>query len=159
MVVEFALWFPVFALMLCAMTELGMIAARHAMLERGLDLAVRQVQLATGRAPQHDDLKDIICEKAAIIPNCHTMVKLEMRPQNLRNYVALPEAADCTDRSEEVRPSRRYVPGQQNELMILRACAKFSPIFPSSALASSLNRDGAGDYALVSTGAYVQEPR
>lgn len=159
MVIEFALWFPVFVLFLGSMCELGLISARHAMLERGLDIAVRQVQLATGAVPQHDELKDIICENAIIIPDCSNVMKLEMRPQNLRHFVDLPHAADCTDRSEEVRPARQYVPGKENELMVLRACAKFSPIFPTSALASSLKTDGAGDYALVSSGAYVQEPR
>ena len=52
-----------------------------------------------------------------------------------------------------------YPETTQEVARILRACAKFSPIFPTSALASSLKTDGAGDYALVSSGAYVQEPR
>lgn len=158
-VVEFALWFPMFVMLLGACAELGMIAARHTMLERSLELAVRQVKIRTNNVPQFDELKQIICDEAIMIPDCMSNLSLEMRPQNMRQWQNLPKDADCNDRSEEVRPARMYIAGKQNELMILRACAKFSPIFPTTALGASLSLDGAGDYALVSMSAYVQEPR
>lgn len=159
MSIEFALWFPIFFSVLGGMAELGVISARHAMLERGLDLAVREVRLRTTNPPQFDELKQIMCDRAAIIPNCDQVLTLEMRPQNLRHFVELPDMAACIDRSEEVNPANTFTPGQENELMVLRVCAKFSPIFPTSAIGARLSIDGAGDYALVSTSAYVQEPK
>lgn len=43
--------------------------------------------------------------------------------------------------------------------MFLRACAKFEPVFPTLGMGDNLVKDGAGMYALVSTSAFVQEPR
>lgn len=157
-VVEFALWYPIFILLLGGAVELAMVSARRALLERSLELAVREVKIATNNPPQHSELKQLICDEALIIPNCMANLTLEMRPQNLRHWVDLPEDADCHDRSEPVAPARMFAPGAQNELMILRACAKFSPVFPTTALGASMSLDGAGDYALVSLSSYVQEP-
>ena len=158
MVVEFALWFPIFVALLGAAVELGMISVRHMMLERGLDVAIRHVKLNTANPPQHDQLKDIICQEAMVIPDCSNAVKLEMRPQNLRNWVEIPTAADCVDRSEDVQPASVYTPGTPHEMMILRACAKFKPIFPTTALGATLSVDGAGEFGLIATNAFVQEP-
>ena len=158
MVVEFALWFPVFVALLGASVELGMISVRHMMLERGLDIAVRVVKLNTANPPQHDDLKDIICREAMVIPDCSNAVKLEMRPQSLRSAFTIPASADCVDRSEEVQPASVYTPGTPHEMMVLRACAKFSPIFPTTALGATLSVDGAGEFGLIATNAFVQEP-
>jgi len=43
--------------------------------------------------------------------------------------------------------------------MILRACAKFDPVFPTTGLGKHIDKDGAGQYALTSISAFVQEPR
>ena len=75
-----------------------------------------------------------------------------------RDTVSMPGTADCSDSSEEVQPVRSFVNGQENELMILRACAKFDPIFPTSGLGKQLAKDGAGQAALIATSAFVQEP-
>ena len=52
-----------------------------------------------------------------------------------------------------------YKNGQENELMILRACAKISPVFPTTGLGKNVTKDGSGQFALVSISAFVQEPR
>jgi len=70
----------------------------------------------------------------------------------------IPTDVDCVDHSENARPVRTFVNGQENEMMILRVCAKFDPIFPTSGLGHYLEKDGAGQAALVSTAAFVQEP-
>lgn len=158
MVIEFALWFPIFVALMGATIELGMIGVRHMMLERGLDIAVRQVKLNTGNPPQHDDLKEFICQEAAVIPDCLEVLKLEMRPLSLRDWAGIPAQADCVDRSQEVQPAAEYVPGAPHELMILRACAKFTPIFPTTAIGASLALDNNDEYALVARNAFVQEP-
>ena len=159
MTVEFALWFPLFIGILFSSMELGILMLRHTMLERGLDIAVREVRINTGETPQHADLKQIVCDNAPLIGDCMNGLRLEMRTQNLRHWQELPQTADCIDRSEPVSPVRSYVPGQENELMVIRACSKFSPLFPTGGLAADLTLDGANEYALISTTAFVQEPR
>ncbi|MFP4275575.1 MAG: pilus assembly protein, partial [Paracoccaceae bacterium] len=144
---------------LYASLELGIITVRQVMLDRGLDMAVREVRLSTGQPPQHDDLKQRICDLAAIIPDCAANVKLEMRPTDMRNWQSIPDGADCTDRSEDIRPLRQFTAGLDNEMMLLRACVKFSPLSPTSRLVASMGTDAAGDIKIVSLSAFVQEPR
>lgn len=156
--IEFAILFPVFIMIFLSSVELGMITLRHAMLERGMDMAVRNIRLGTGTAPQHDEIKAEICEFAGVIPGCATTLRLEMVPVNLRTAVSVPTDVDCVDTSEEVQPVRAFVNGQENELMILRACVKFDPIFPTTGLGRQLKTDSAGQAALVVSSAFVQEP-
>ena len=156
--VEFAIVFPFFISLFLSSVELGMITLRHTMLERGLDLVVRDIRLGTGTAPQHDDIKDEICNYAGLIPNCASTLRLEMVQVDLRNAVALNSEVDCIDSSKEVEPVRSFVNGAENDMMILRACVKYDPIFPTSGLGKQLQTDGAGQAALVAMAAFVQEP-
>ncbi|MEZ5714119.1 MAG: TadE/TadG family type IV pilus assembly protein [Paracoccaceae bacterium] len=156
--VEFAILFPAFIMILLSGVELGMITLQHAMLERGLDLAVRNIRLGTGEAPQHDEIKSQICEYAGVLRNCESTLRLEMVQVDLRHEVTLDTTADCVDTSEDVQPVRNFVNGQENELMLLRACVKIDPIFPTTGLGKQLVKDGAGQTALLATAAFVQEP-
>jgi Flp pilus assembly protein TadG len=155
---EFAILFPAFVTIFLSSVEMSMITLRHAMLERGLDLAVRDIRLGTGSAPQHDDIKQEICDNAGLIPGCMQTLRLEMVEVNLRANVSIPSEVDCVDTSEEVQPVRSFVNGQENQLMILRACVKFDPIFPTTGLGKQLKTDNAGQSALVVMSAFVQEP-
>ena len=157
--VSFAVWTPVLLLTLATSLEIGVYTARATMLERGLDLAVRDVRLGTGSAPQHDQIKTMICENAALIPNCQENLRLEMMARDVRNWRSIPETADCTDRALDAAPVREFTAGLENELMVLRACAKVSPILPMTWFSGALSRDSAGDYAIITMSTFVQEPR
>jgi Flp pilus assembly protein TadG len=157
--VEFAIMFPIFATLFLSAVELGMISLRHSMLERGLDMAVRDIRLGTGTNPQHDDIKDAICNYAGLLPNCDANLRLEMIQVDPRNYVAPQADADCIDHSEEATPLRNFANGVENEMMLLRACFVFSPVFPTAGLGYYLETDGAGNSAMTATSAFVQEPR
>ncbi|MEM8730705.1 MAG: pilus assembly protein, partial [Pseudomonadota bacterium] len=139
--------------------DLGFVSIRHGMLESAMDQVVRDIRLGTGTAPQHDEIKAQICELAGFIDDCSTSLRLEMIQVDPQNWQAPPARADCTDTSEEVSPVRTFVNGLDNELMIMRACAKVDPVFATFGLGENLVKDGAGQYALVSSTAFVQEPR
>ncbi|MGR3504024.1 TadE/TadG family type IV pilus assembly protein [Pseudaestuariivita sp.] len=157
--VEFALWFPVFMALLLASVELGVITVRNTLLERSLDLVVRDIRLGTGTAPQHDEIKTQICDNMALAPNCAENLRLEMVRRDLRGWIAVSANADCTDQSEEVSPVRSFTHGFENQLMVLRACLKFEPIFPTTAFGAALAKDANGDVGLIATSAFVQEPQ
>ncbi len=156
--VEFVVVFPFFLGVLLSSFELSMITMRETMLERALDLAVRDIRLETGSAKQHDEIKTQICDRAPVIPDCESNLRLEMLSIDPQNWVEPDSTFDCTDRSEDVQPVRSFVNGMDNELMLLRACAKFEPIFPGAGLGKKLDKDGAGMAALIATSAFVQEP-
>jgi len=157
--VEFAIIFPAVVTVMLSGIELGFATLQHSMLERALDISVREIRLGTGTAPQHDEIKDMICDYAAFIDNCSDNLRLEMIQMDPDNWVAVSDDVDCTDQSEEVAPVRSFVNGLENELMILRACVKIDPVFPTTGLGKDLKMDGAGQYALVSYSAFVQEPK
>ncbi|MFB9149641.1 TadE/TadG family type IV pilus assembly protein [Roseovarius ramblicola] len=156
--VEFTIVAPLLIGFIVFAVELGMLAMHAAMLERGLDIAVREVRLGTGTAPGHDDIKRIVCDNAPVIADCGTRLRLEMIPTDLRSFATLDTTPDCTDTSEPSRPVRTFIPGGQNQLMLLRACLKYKPLFPEAILGDTLTKDSAGDVALTTVSAFVQEP-
>lgn len=155
---EFVLVAPFFLGLMMFSIEMGFLTMRATVLERGLDIAVREVRLGTGTAPQHDDIKRIICDNTVIVSDCENNLRLEMSPADIRNFSALDETADCTDQAEPAKPVRQFVPGQQNELMLLRACLRYNPLFPQQILGSRLVNDSNGQASLIATTAFVQEP-
>lgn len=157
--IEFAITFPAMMFVLLSGIELAFVTLQHSMLERAVDITVRDIRLGTGSAPQHDEIKDMICETSGFIKNCGSSLRLEMIQLDPFNWVDIPASVDCTDKSEDVSPVRAFVNGLDNELMFLRACVKIDPVFPTTGLGKSMSKDGAGQYALVSMSAFVQEPR
>lgn len=160
MLLEFAIMTPLVFTAFLTSVELGIYKMRHQFLDRGLDMAVRNVRLNTGTEYTHADIKSMTCDFAGFLDDCETQLKLEMRPVDPRNFTEFAENEDCTDASEPVNPSRTFVLGGQNELMLLRACYKFDPVFPTSGLGYDFatNGDNAGMARIVSIAAFVQEP-
>lgn len=156
--VEFVLVFPVFFMFMVFSVELGMITLRHALLERGLDLTVRGIRLTTGEDWQHDDIKAGLCQVSLLGPACMNDLKIEMKKTDIRNFSGLDPAADCTDRSETAAPVYKFTNGDSNELMLIRACLKYDPLFPDAVFGKVINKDTSGQGMIVSVSAFVQEP-
>lgn len=156
--VEFVVTVPALLAILVMSMEMGFLTVRATLLERGLDVAAREVRLGTGTIPEHDQIKDIICKNAIGVSDCKSNLRLEMRPANIRQLDQLPQMADCIDKSEPSRPAREFRPGQQNELMLLRACLRYEPLFPEWTLGRALVTDDSGQSSLVALTAFVQEP-
>ena len=157
--IEFVILFPMFVFLLVSAVELGFITMRHTMLDRAVDLTVRDIRLGTGTAPQYAQIRDTICERAGVIPDCQNNIKLEMIRMDLRNWQSPPADYDCIDHSEEVQPVRTFTNGMENEMILLRICAMFEPIFPLSGLGRDLKETSVNGYkAMVTATAFVQEP-
>ncbi|TDK51589.1 TadE/TadG family type IV pilus assembly protein [Antarcticimicrobium luteum] len=157
--IEFAITFPAIITILLSGLELGFVTLQHSMLERAMDLTVRDIRLGTGTAPQHDDIKAMICGRVGFISDCSSSLRLEMIQVDPRAWSGISADPDCTDKSEDVSPVRNFENGQENDLMILRACAKIDPVFPTTGLGKNMVKDASGQYALTSTTVFVQEPR
>lgn len=162
--IEFVLVFPVFLIIFLSAFEAGILMIRQVMLDRALDLTVRDLRLGflptpgQSEAEAHLELKSVICSRTVVIPECDDSILLEMRPVSRVTWEPLNNAASCVDRSEDVQPATVFRAGAQNEMMILRACTVFHPVFPSTGLGMRLPKDGNGDYALLATTAFVNEP-
>jgi hypothetical protein len=157
--IEFVLVFLPFMVLLVSAYELGLMMTRHVMLERGLDMAVREVRLNTGSDLDEQDLRRMICNAAGIIPDCTTTMRLEMRPIDPDNWSNIPRQASCINVSEPFEPARNFNNGADNEIMVLRACGLFRPMLPEFGLGYVLSRSHSDrHYRLVSMSAFVMEP-
>lgn len=161
--VEFALVFPVFILILTSSIEMGVITIRQTLLERGLDIAMREVRIGTGAQYSHDEIRDLICDGAVIFNDCQANLRLEMIPSDPRAYTQVPALVDCVAQSagtlDIINPVRQFDMGSSNELVIVRACMLYDPVFPTSELALQRTTDLNGRSALVAVSAFTQEPR
>lgn len=158
--VEFSVYFTIFFFILAAAVEIAYINMRHAMLERGLDLATRDIRISTGQIPSYEDVRTKICTKAAILDDCENNLRLEMVQVDPRAFSSTaPYDTDCQNAAEEVRPVRNFVHGQDNQMMLIRACLKYKPMMPTTAIGKELNLDEYGYAQLIVTSAFVQEPR
>lgn len=158
MLIEFVIMVPLLFASLIMSVEMSFYAMRHMYLDRGLDMTVRYIRLNTNTPMTHPQIKDMICDTAGFIKDCDTTLRLEMITIDPRNFAAFNEAADCIDTSKEANPVRGWNPGLEHEIMLLRACVGFKPLFPTSGLGYALQKDGAGRVAMVSNAAFVQEP-
>lgn len=159
MSVELVLYFTVLMAIFSAAVEIAMINLRHVMLERAVELTVRDLRLSTGEIPSYDELRNGICGEMGIGQTCQTNLLLEMAPVDPRNFVPLPAAPDCINAQQEPRPVRQFDPGDDNQLMLMRTCLKYNPIFPSARFAKGIDIDADGYGKLIVRSVFVQEPR
>ena len=69
--VEFAIWFPVYMFFILGVIEYSLVAIQHAMLDRSMDLVVRDIRLGIGlEDTQHDTIKDAICDEMVVMQDC-----------------------------------------------------------------------------------------
>lgn len=157
--VEFAIIVPLMFIILASSIEMGLITVRQTFLDRALDLTVRDIRLGTGADWQHDEIRDKICERSILVNNCSTDLKLEMTQLDPYAPISLPETPDCITSVVEVDPVVKFVNGDSNELMFLRACQSFSPVFPHIGLGADLVKDGDGRVNVFASSIFVQEPK
>ncbi|MGC3936437.1 TadE/TadG family type IV pilus assembly protein [Roseobacter sp. EG26] len=155
--IEFVIIVPLIFTVFLTSIETGIYSMRQMWLERGLDIAVRTVRLSTGEAPQHGELKTMVCEQAPFLPNCEARLQLEMTPISPTAFAGLPAQADCVDTNEEVNPPRTFVQGGNHDLMIIRACLVFNPVVPTSGLGFEWDQ-AEGLPRMTAMSAFVQEP-
>ncbi|WP_458791033.1 TadE/TadG family type IV pilus assembly protein [Yoonia sp. MH D7] len=158
--IELVILLPVFMMLFMSAYEGGMISMRHMMMERGLDLAVRDVRIGKVRDPKHEDLKKQICDYAQIIPDCQKQLQLEMTLMDVRAWSdELDGPILCIDRDEDTDPDDiSYANGDNNQLMVLQVCVLFDPVVPTTGLGKSIPKQSGGAYALTATTAFVMEP-
>ncbi|MFQ6552757.1 TadE/TadG family type IV pilus assembly protein [Aestuariibius insulae] len=158
--INFVFLFPAIMLIFLNTIEVGIYSIRHVVLERGLDVTVRNIRLNTSTPVSANDVRRMICQNSLLIPDCDNSVKVEMRPVDPRNVsgTIVPREVSCVDRSKEAKPAGDVATGIENDLMILRVCALFDPFFPTTGLGRSMPKVSEGAYALVSTAAFAMEP-
>ena len=158
--VEFVILFPLFMAIFFAAFESGYLMLRNVMLERSVDLAVRELRLGDPNPPTDVEFRQQICDNAYYVSDCNNRVMVELRPVDMTTWGPLPGPATCTNISDpdSIQPPP-YLTGGNNELMMVRVCALFEPMFPTTGLGLAMRRlPERPEYALIVTTAYVNEP-
>lgn len=156
--IEFVLFFPLIMTVFMSAFESGLLMTRQVMLERAMDLSIRNLRLGSWANPTPAVLKQKICDWAGVIPDCMNVLMLELRPVSTTTWTPLDPNITCVQRNEVLQPLTEFVAGVQNEMMLVRACAVFDPIFPLTGLGLNLPLDPSGGYQLAATSAFVNEP-
>ena len=172
--VEMVILFPVFMTLFVSSFELGTVMLRQTMLDRSVDMTVRELRLGlVDFEPDpdltpieqlnvfHDLLRKRICERSGFLTNCATKLNLEMRVVDPRAFAGLDPNAHCRDFESSTLPPTSLETGAPNAMVVIRACHLFKPFIEKwnlgTALGEILPTDGAF-YRIVSTSSYVIEP-
>ena len=170
--VEFVILFPAFLAIFLSSFESGLMMVRNVMLERAVDLNVRQLRLGTPAPPTFEQFKTQVCADALIIVDCNTLIQVQLEPINTATWTMPTNATACIDEARHNDPinpinpldDTTYVGGGNNDLMIVRVCALFTPMFPGTVWGMQMpkfddtNANDDAKYALVVTSAFVNEP-
>ena len=157
--VEFVMMVPVFVFLFVSSFEVAVLNIRQLLLERGLDIAVRELRLGTYENATSELIRYQICQHDAnFIANCESEVLVELI-KVVPGAWNLPDPnATCVNRGETVQPVTTFDPGTDNELMIVRACLLVDPFFPGTELAMMLEGETGSGIALTASSAFVIEP-
>lgn len=156
--IEFALFFPMLVTLLLSSVEMGILTIRNTLLEHAVDLTVRDLRLGKINQPTQAKIRNLICERSSVVQDCENRLLIELRPVSTVSWSPLGADVVCKNRDETINPVVEFDPGAMHEMVLIRVCAVFKPVFPSTTLGMQLGRDDLGGYALVASSAFVNEP-
>jgi hypothetical protein len=155
---EFAVMFPLLLLALAFGVEFTTHAKRQFQVDRALEVTTRAIKLNTATSFTHQDIVETICNNSGGLKECSDRMRLEMTAVNPRNFQGLAPLPECENASADANPVDGWSLGEQHELMMLRACYKFSPVFPGFGLGALIGANDDGYGKMIAVSAFVQEP-
>lgn len=156
---EFVITFPVIMILFIAVFETSMIMTRQVMLERTLDQAVRILRLADGLTVDAADIREAICDNTDLLPDCMTLLTIDLRPVDRATYDVPGNQEMCIERADaSATLSNQFTSGDDNELMLVRACFIVDRIVPFSGFGLNLTRDDSGGLHMMAASLFVNEP-
>ncbi len=161
--VEFVILLPLFLMVFISSFEASVYLVRQVLMERALDIAVREVRLDTGETVSQGEVRFTVCERARILPNCMDNMTIEMTVVSTDTYELPADDAPCTDEIDTVAPPADFAAERVGRLVLIRACYAVRPILSNSSfamtrtLASTLVSDHDGAIRMTTATAFVVE--
>lgn len=165
--IEFCFIIPIVMTIFMASIESSLYMNRHAMLERSVDIVVRDIRLGNYDSLTHAELKEQICDGGMLgksKQNCIESMLIWMQPINTATFAMVVPPNTCVDKSQPIDPLQiptgsEFSYGSDNEIMLMRICIKEEPIFPTSVVGAAMIATQNDDhYALMTTTVFVNEP-
>lgn len=157
--VEFVLTVPVLMLIFMSSFESGLLMTRQILLEQALDEVMRDLRLGKIVSPGALAIKNRICAKSIIFTDCAASTSVELTPVDAVTWTLPNARTACSERDEDVQPVVTFVPGAENEMMLVRVCVVQDAMFPTTGLGADLPLDEQGGYGLIAISAFVNEPK
>ena len=157
--VEFVIIFPLMFSIFLASIDAGFTMVRQAMLDRAVDLAIRQVRLGQIRNDGSQRLSELICANSILLPNCVNNIAVEMQRLQPGQTTGLDAPFRCVRAEEPVRPALNFTTGAQNDLMVVRVCVSSNPLIRLTGFLSAMPINEQGTYQLTAGAIFVNEPR
>lgn len=155
--VEFAMIVPVLLAVTFSTLEAGWLMLQSIMLDRALDMTVRELRIGTFANPTQAEMRQRVCERAMVLGDCNRTLALELVPINSSaDYPS--DSARCVNRGTTIEPVLRFNAGARSSIVYVRACFVVSPLTPGMGLAMALSRDATGAVRIVSKSAFANEP-
>ena len=158
-VIEFAIMLPMFMFIFMAGAEGGIYTTRMILLDRAVDLTMRELGLGQLPNATHEMIKTEICDNVLSLPNCDANIRVELLPVSTTTWNLPTGDTACIDRDAAVQPALSFNPGGANELMLVRVCVVQDAMFPGAGIGRMLeDADGQIGYRIISVSAFVNEP-
>lgn len=170
MTIEFVIVLPLIFSIFMMSFESGLLMIRSVMLERAVDMTMRELRLGMIPNRTADELKTRICNRTVVINNCNASIRIEMIRVDMTNWNMPTDIPACVDRSQAIQSPELFAPngGGQHELMLTRVCVLQKAIFPTLGLSDQFVGLGRGltggqtvnqgEYGLIVMSSFVNEP-
>lgn len=157
---EFVIVFPLLMIVFIAAFETALILTRQIMLERTLDMTTRVLRLAQGVITDADTVRDTMCANTNLLPNCDTLLTIDLIVIDDTLYEMPSNAQICADRGSGIviAPANNEDFGGDNEFLLIRTCLIVERILPFSGFGLNLTRDDNGDMYMMASTIFVNEP-
>lgn len=157
--VGLVLMLPMFLYVFMAAFEIGLYMTRLTLLDRAIDITARDIRLGNLVDPSAEDIKEVICANASVLPNCAETLMLSLERVATTTWTMPATETVCVDRDADVDIVDNLDPNptERKVLMIMRGCILVKALFPSIGVAAALPVEH-GEYRLVAVSAFLNEP-
>lgn len=159
--VEFVVIVPFILTLFFASVDSGMTMLRQVMLDRAVDLAVREVRLGNVPSDGSVTMSELICNRTILFSDCAGNIAVEMLPVDTATFAGLDAPIRCVDRELDITPAVAFNPGaggSAQELMLIRTCVAADPFIRLTGFLTGMPINAEGQYVIASRGIFVNEP-
>lgn len=157
--IEFVMALPILLAVFSASFESGLMMTRSIMLEQSLDMVMRELRLGHYVAPDSNLLKAEICRRTIILVDCEASLMIDLQQISTTSFAMPTVATTCVNRDLDIQPVTALQIGQQNDLILVRACIIQDAIFPTTGVGLGLtSAHNGGGYEIVAVSAFANEP-
>ncbi|WP_323013066.1 TadE/TadG family type IV pilus assembly protein [Devosia sp.] len=154
---EFAMIAPILIALILGTIETGWMMTQTMMLDRALDMTIREVRIGSFQNPTLERVRNRVCERAVVLADCQASLALEFLP--IASKADYPtDSTRCMTRGSDPRPVLRFSIGNREQLVFVRACFIVAPITPMLAVLLSLPGDERGEHRLIAKSGFMNEP-